>query len=217
MNFYFQKQMLMTVNYMVDHWNERTHNLKKVEIRHTKVARLGDCAKNTTTCVRQDFSQKHLKKVEISWSVSTEGKKLEDYKSVEPARQGMTVGKNTKVSVRTPTVEVLQLGDHAKNMTTRVRQDFSQKHLKKEKISQSVSADTMGKGFLSGGKLQPKPKQNMLNTVYHSDLMWRIIDHFIYSDMCTKVLGLGYKISSFYRSSHSKEIIIVYALSNDDE
>ena len=48
----------------------------------------------------------------------------------------------------------------------------------------------------------------MLNIVYRSDLLRRIINQFIYSDVCTEVLGLGCKISSSYLSSHSKEIII---------
>ena len=46
----------------------------------------------------------------------------------------------------------------------------------------------------------------MLNIVYRSDLLRRIINQFIYSDVCTEVLGLGCKISSFYLSSHSKKL-----------
>jgi len=57
----------------------------------------------------------------------------------------------------------------------------------------------------------------MLNIVYRSDLLRRIINQFIYSDVCTEVLGLGCKISIFYLGSHSKEIIIFRTLSNDND
>jgi len=75
--------------------------------------------------------------------------------------------------------------------------------------------DTRGKRLLLGGKLRPKLEKNMLNIVYRSDLLRGIIDQFIYSNMCTEVLGLGCRISSFYLSSHLKEIIIFRTLSND--
>jgi len=57
----------------------------------------------------------------------------------------------------------------------------------------------------------------MLNIVYRSDLLRRIINQFVYSDVCTEVLGPGCKISSSYLSSHSKEIIIFRSLSNDND
>jgi len=76
---------------------------------------------------------------------------------------------------------------------------------------------TRGNGLLLGGKPQPKLEQNMLNIVYRSNPLRRIMNQFIYSDVCTEVLGLGCKISSFYLSSHPKEIIISRMLSNDND
>ena len=79
------------------------------------------------------------------------------------------------------------------------------------------AAHTRGKGLLLGGKPWPKLEQNMLNIVYRSDPLRRIMNQFIYSDVCTEVLGLGCKISSSYLSSHSKEIIIFRTLSRDND
>ena len=45
--------------------------------------------------------------------------------------------------------------------------------------------DTSGNGLLLGGKLQPKLKQNMSNIVYRSDLLRRIMNQCIYSDVYT--------------------------------